>query len=177
MFLGDTYSFARVLIVGTLAYLLVIFVLRITGKRSLSKMNSFDFIVTVALGSILASILTDENLALLDGIMAFSLLLFLQFITSWLSVRSDLVNSLVKATPRLLFYNGRFDEWALKKERVTKSEILQVVRSDGQAILDDVQAVVLEMDGTFSVIPKTDTPKAKDSFTSLEDVDSDRDHF
>ena len=136
MFLGDTYSFARVLIVGTLAYLLVIFVLRITGKRSLSKMNSFDFIVTVALGSILASILTDENLALLDGIMAFSLLLFLQFITSWLSVRSD-----------------------------------------GQAILDDVQPVVLETDGTFSVIPKTDTPKAKDSFTSLEDVDSDRDHF
>ncbi len=136
MFLGDTYSFARVLIVGTLAYLLVIFVLRITGKRSLSKMNSFDFIVTVALGSILASILTDENLALLDGVMAFSLLLFLQFITSWLSVRSD-----------------------------------------GQAILDDVQPVVLETDGTFSVIPKTDTPKAKDSFTSLEDVDSDRDHF
>lgn len=113
MFLGDTYSFARVLIVGILAYLLVIFVLRITGKRSLSKMNSFDFIVTVALGSILASILTDENLALLNGIMAFSLLLFLQMITSWLSVRSDLVNSLVKATPRLLFYNGRFDEWAL----------------------------------------------------------------
>ena len=170
MFIGDAYSFPRVLIVGTLAYLLMVFVLRVSGKRSLSKMNSFDFIVTVALGSVLATILTDANLALLDGILAFSLLLFLQYITSWLSVRSDFINSLVKATPRLLFYNGRFDEWALKKERVSKSEILQAVRSEGHVSLDNIQAVVLETDGTFSIIEKTEGHE--DGSSSLEDVES-----
>lgn len=175
MFIGDSSSFTRLLIVGPLAYILVILVLRVSGKRSLSKMNSFDFIVTVSLGSILASILTNENLALLDGILAFSLLLFLQYLTSWLSVRSDFVNSLVKATPRLLFYNGRFDEWSLKKERVSKNEILQAVRSEGHALLDDVQAVVLETDGTFSIIEKTEIDE--EALMSLEDVESHKNEF
>ena len=76
MFIGDSFSFSRTLIVGTLSYILVVLVLRVSGKRTLSKMNSFDFIVTVALGSVLASILTSQNLALLDGILAFSLLVF-----------------------------------------------------------------------------------------------------
>ena len=119
--------------------------------------------------------MTDQNLALLNGFLAFSLLLFLQFLTSWFSVRSDFINSLVKATPRLLFYNGRLGEWALKKERVSKNEILQAVRSEGHKLLDDVQAVVLETDGTFSVIEKTDSEE--DALTSLEDVESHNNEF
>lgn len=60
MFFSDSFSFTRILVVGILSYILIVFVLRVSGKRTLSKMNSFDFIVTVALGSVLASILTNQ---------------------------------------------------------------------------------------------------------------------
>lgn len=172
MFIGDSFSFSRTLIVGTLSYILVVLVLRVSGKRTLSKMNSFDFIVTVALGSVLASILTSQNLALLDGILAFSLLVFLQFITSWLSVRSDFFSSLVKASPTLLYYNGRFNELAMKKERIPKNEILQALRSDGTESLDKVLAIVLETDGTFSIIKGSNDGEGE--LSSLKNVQKNR---
>jgi len=169
MFFSDSSSVIRILVVGTLSYIAVLLVLRVSGKRTLSKMNSFDFIVTIALGSVLANILTSQDVALLDGILSFSLLVALQFIASWLSVRSDFFNSLVKSSPKLLYYKGRFDEIAMKKERVPKIEILQAVRSDGDASIEDVLAVVLETDGSFSIIKKDGGDGEEPS--SLENVD------
>lgn len=171
MFFSDSSSVIRILVVGTLSYIAVLLVLRVSGKRTLSKMNSFDFIVTIALGSVLANIITSQDVALLDGILSFSLLVALQFIASWLSVRSDFFNSLVKSSPKLLYYKGRFDETAMKKERVPKIEILQAVRSDGDASIEDVLAVVLETDGSFSIIKKDGEDGEEPS--SLENVDKD----
>lgn len=168
MFFSDSSSLLRILIVGTLAYALVVLVLRVSGKRSLSKMNSFDFIVTVALGSVLGSILTSPDIALLDGILAFSLLVFLQFLTSWLAFRSDWFSSLIKATPTLLYYRGHFDELAMRKERVPKKEILQAVRSSGYQSLEEVAAVILETDGTFSVLSQSSNSEGTE--TSLQNV-------
>ncbi|WP_028274266.1 DUF421 domain-containing protein [Atopococcus tabaci] len=168
MFFSDSFSFTRILVVGILSYILIVFVLRVSGKRTLSKMNSFDFIVTVALGSVLASILTNQNIALIDGITAFALLVGLQFLSSWLSVRFDSFGDMIKSSPKMLYYNGRFDYAAMKKERIPKNEILQAVRSNGHASTEEILAVVLETDGTFSVIKKPDDTSAEHS--SLENV-------
>jgi len=172
MFFSDSFSIIRILVVGTLSYLSVLLVLRVSGKRTLSKMNSFDFIVTIALGSVLANILTSQDVALVDGILSFSLLVFLQFAATWVSVRSDFFNSLIKSSPKLLYYRGRFDEIAMKKERVPKVEILQAIRSDGDATLEDVLAVVLETDGSFSIITKTGSDEAE--YSSFSNVESEK---
>jgi len=170
MFFSDSFSIIRILVVGTLSYLSVLLVLRVSGKRTLSKMNSFDFIVTIALGSVLANILTSQDVALVDGILSFSLLIFLQFAATWVSVRSDFFNSLIKSSPKLLYYKGRFDKIAMKKERVPKVEILQAIRSEGGATLEDVLAVVLETDGNFSIIKKNGEEEAEHS--SLSNVET-----
>lgn len=143
---------ARVLVVGILAYLAMVFLLRISGKRTLSKMNAFDFIVTIALGSTLATVLLSEDVALAEGILAFALLIFLQYIITWLSVRSSTIFQLIKAKPELLFYQGQFLESVMKQERVNEAEIRAAIRTSGIARLEDVAAVVLETDGTFSVL-------------------------
>ncbi|WP_080146846.1 DUF421 domain-containing protein [Marinilactibacillus piezotolerans] len=147
-------SVINMIIIGTLSYMLIIFVLRISGKRTLSKMNAFDFIVTVALGSTLSSLLINFQRNLWQGIIAFCLLVFLQFLTSWLSVRFKLANKLLKSQPTMLYYNGDYDERALKKERIAKNEITQALRSQGIGSTDTVSAVILETDGTFSVLKK-----------------------
>lgn len=154
MFFDSWSGLLRVLVVGVSAYAALILLLRVSGKRTLSKMNSFDFVVTIALGSTLATVLLSKDVALAEGITAFALLIFLQFAITWLSVRSKTVRRLVKDEPRLLFHRGEFLHSAMREVRVTPEEIRQAVRTGGNAELDDVGAVVLETDGTLSVMQR-----------------------
>ena len=152
MFFDSWTELVRVVVVGVLAYVALLLLLRISGKRTLSKMNAFDLVVTIALGSSLATVLLSKDVALVEGIIAFALLIGLQFIITWWSVRSSTVRTLVKAEPRLLFYQGEFLRPAMRRERVTMGEVLAAVRGQRFTSLEQVEAVVLETDGSFSVL-------------------------
>jgi uncharacterized membrane protein YcaP (DUF421 family) len=160
VFLDSWTGLGRVLVVGILTYGALVLFLRISGKRTLSKMNAFDLVVTVALGSTLATVLLSRSVALADGLLALALLVFLQFAVTWLSVRSSVVRQLVKNEPKLLFYEGRFLRDAMRAERVTEEEVEAVVRQQGIANLDQVGAAVLETDGSVSVVPRSDLGSA-----------------
>lgn len=152
MFFDDWTGIWRTLLVGALAYGALIALVRIAGKRTLAKMNAFDLIVTVALGSTLATILLSEDVALAEGVAAFALLIGLQLMITWLSMRTKVVPALVKSTPTLLAFRGRQLDEAIRAQRVSEEEMLQAVRQKGFASMADVHAVVLETDGSFSVI-------------------------
>lgn len=160
MFFDNWMGLIRTALVGVCAYVALLLLVRVSGKRTLSKMNAFDLIVTVALGSTLATVILSQDIALAEGVLALALLIFLQFIITWLSVRSDAVNRLVKAEPRLLYHKGEFLQGAMKEERVKKGELLQAMRSQGISRLEQVEAVVLETDGSFSVLQKADEGRA-----------------
>jgi len=142
----------RTVVVGVPAYAALVVLLRLSGKRTLSKMNAFDFVVTVALGSTLATILLSRDVALAEGVTALALLIALQGAIAWLSVRVRFVERAVKSEPRLLVYRGRVLHDAMRRERVLEVEVLQALRNQGVASTEEVQAVVLETDGTFSVV-------------------------
>lgn len=144
----------RTAVIGVLAYATLIVFLRISGKRTLSKMNAFDFVVTVALGSTLASILLSKEVALAQGALAFALLVGLQFVITWSSARVQWVRRLVTGEPTLLLHRGVSLPVALRRERITEDELRAAVRAEGVAAMEDVEAVVLETDGSFSVIQR-----------------------
>jgi uncharacterized membrane protein YcaP (DUF421 family) len=172
MFFDSWSGLARVVIVGVLAYLGLVVLLRISGKRTLSKMNAFDLVVTVALGSTLATILLSKDVALAEGLLALATLIALQFIIAWLSVRSERVSTLVKAEPALLLYRGRFLHAALRRERVTEGEVRSAVRQSGHGDLGAVEAVVLETDGSFSVVSHAgDSPTAHAALADVRGFD------
>lgn len=152
MFFDGWEDIIRVFIVGTLAYVGLVVMQRVTGKRTLSKMNAFDLIVTVALGSTLATILLSREVSVTEGLTALALLMLLQYIATWLSVHSDFARRSIKSEPKMLFYGGEFLHQAMRRERVVVEEVLQAVRSAGMASLAEIRAVVLETDGTFSVV-------------------------
>ncbi|MEN8634205.1 YetF domain-containing protein [Pseudoalteromonas distincta] len=166
MFFDDVQGLVRVLIIGVLGYVALVFWLRVSGKRTLSKWNVFDFVVTIALGSILASVIISKSVALLEGILAFVVLIGLQYLITWLSVRSSKFAALVKAEPTLLLSDGEYCAAALKSQRVTKSEIRAAIRGAGILAIEDVAAVVLETDGSFSVMPHNNSG----SKTALSDA-------
>lgn len=157
VFFTSWTSIGRTLIIGVAAYTGLILLLRLSGKRTLTKMNAFDLVVTVALGSTLATVLLTKSVALADGLTAFALLIALQFSITWLSVRSDFISRLVKAEPRLLVYQGQFLPAALKAERVTEGEIRAELRAQGIASVTDAAAVILETGGNMSVLKNTES--------------------
>jgi uncharacterized membrane protein YcaP (DUF421 family) len=162
---------SRVVLVGVLAYVGLVVLLRLSGKRTLSKMNAFDFVVTVAFGSALATVLLSKSATVADAVTAFALLVLLQFLVTWSSVRGRWVKRLVTGEPRLLFRRGEFLYEAMKLERVTADEVRAAVRSDGVLRMADIEAVVMETDGSFSVVRRSQEASA-DSIeaTSLEGV-------
>lgn len=147
---------------GILIYIILIAMLRITGKRSLSKFNIFDFVITIAIGSVFASTMTSNDVKLAQATTAILVLLAGQYVLSRLALKYDKIERIIKADPALLFYNGDYILETMKHERVTKREILQAVRASGSSSLKEVYAVVLETDGKMSVIGKsTDAPDLK----------------
>ena len=144
----------RTLIVGTLAYVVLVLFVRISGKRTLAKMNAFDLVVTVALGSTLSAVLLQEAIALAEGATALGLLIALQYLVTFLSVRSKDFAKLVRSQPTLLARSGSYCSAALLDQRLTEDEVLSAVRSQGLDDLDQVEAVILESDGSLSVIPR-----------------------
>lgn len=170
MFFDSWQDLLRIVVVGVLAYAGLILLLRTTGKRTLSKMNAFDLVVTVALGSILATVLLSKETALSEGLLAFVVLCGLQYVVAWVSVRSERFRDLVKAEPSLLYFRGRYSETMLRRERISREEVLAAIRSQGTADLTAVHAVVLETDGSFSVIAERDGPRA-DALKGVYDVD------
>jgi uncharacterized membrane protein YcaP (DUF421 family) len=148
----------RTVIVGTLAYLSLVMVLRVSGKRTLAKLNAFDLVVTVAIGSTLATILLSEDVALAEGVMALLTLVGLQYAVAALSVRWRGFARVVRSEPTLVLRDGQPLEAALRRSRVTQEELETVVRSTGVRGLEGVDAVILESDGSFSVIRGSDGP-------------------
>ena len=151
MFFDSAQGLFRVVALGVPVYITLVLLLRVCGKRTLSKMNAFDLVVTVAIGSTLGSVLTSNTIPMAEGIAALALLAGLQFTIAWLSVRFHMVQSLVKSEPRLLYYEGRFIESSLRDERVTPEEVRAAVRMQGLVSMEQVRAVVLETSGEFSV--------------------------
>ncbi len=162
----------RVLLVGTLAYAALVLILRISGKRTLSKMNAFDFVVTVALGSTLASTILSEGTSLAEGVLALALLIGLQFAITWLSVRSSAFQSLIKAKPTLVYYRGGFLEDAMTEQRVTTEEVRSAVRKQGLSQMEAVEAVVLETDGTFTVLEGMEGDERHDALANVAGADA-----
>ncbi len=152
IFFDSWQSIIRTTVITVLAYIALLVLLRSFGKRSLSKMNAFDFIITIALGSTMATVSLTKNVALADGVLAFLLLLGLQFSITWLSVRNKAVKGLVTSTPALLFYKGQLLHSVMKKERITIEEVYAKVREHGYSSLKEVEVIVLETTGDITII-------------------------
>jgi uncharacterized membrane protein YcaP (DUF421 family) len=159
MFFESWNGLLRVLVVGCFAYIALVLLLRVSGKRTLSKLNAFDLVVTVALGSTLATVLLSRDVPLLEGILAFAVLIFAQYLVTTLSVLSERLHRTVTAQPRLLVFRGRILHEALRKERLTEMEVRAAVRGQGFATIEEVGAVVLEADASLHVLAFDDATR------------------
>ncbi|MFN2565969.1 MAG: DUF421 domain-containing protein [Gemmatimonadaceae bacterium] len=152
MFTHGWHDVIRVLVLGPIGYFALILMLRVSRKRTLAQMNVFDFVYIVVMGEILATTIVSDHVPLLRGLLALALLIGFQVLLSWLTTRSAAVEHFINGKPTLLFHRGRFLRDSMRAQRVTEEEVLAAVRVEGVADLGEVEAVVLETDGEFSVL-------------------------
>ena len=154
MLLTTWGSVWRVAASAALAYLSLVVILRVSGKRTLAKLNAFDFVVTIALGSTLSTIVLSRDVPLVDGVVALASLVLLQMAVAWASVRAGFMGRVSRSQPVVLVRDGEIDAAVARRERVLTAEIEQAVRGAGAGSIELVGAVVLESDGTLSVITR-----------------------
>ncbi|GAB2832989.1 DUF421 domain-containing protein [Microbacterium insulae] len=152
MWFDNWSDVGRVVAVGCASYALLVVSIRVSGKRTLAQLNAFDFVVTVALGSTLATILLSSDVSFVEGATAIVLLLSLQVLVALCSVTSARVRRVLTAKPAVLLWRGRMDETALRRHRVSRADVEQAVRQSGSGELSAIGAVVLESNGRISVI-------------------------
>lgn len=162
----DPEALLRILVVGTLTYFSIIMLLRVSGKRTLASMNAFDFIITVAMGAAFGRILTAKSVSFFEAFTTFALLVTLQFIISYISVRSEKFRKFTTSQPTLLYYKGEFLRKNMKKERLNEEDVLGAVRAKRISSIAQVEAIVFESNGNVTVIKKAE-PDVNLSYESV----------
>jgi uncharacterized membrane protein YcaP (DUF421 family) len=137
---------------GATIYVFVVAMLRISGKRTLAKLNAFDFVVTIALGSTVASAVVSREVPLAEAAAALTTLVGLQFAVAWIATRWRWIRPIVTASPVALVVDGELQRSAMAASRITDSEIGAALRKRGFGSVAGIDRVVLETDGSISVI-------------------------
>lgn len=166
--LDQQSDLVRILISAPIMYAAIVLVIRLSGKRATSQMNNFDWIVTVAIGSLVGSGIVLKGVTVLESVAAIAMLLLLQWVLTKSVLHSKWISRLVKAQPVVLLENGAFREKTMRRERVTKREVMSALRQQGLVDPDQVKWVILETNASFSVVPHGTN---SDAIRAMEDVD------
>lgn len=144
---------ARAAILATLAVFWVIIVVRIVGLRAFSKMTAFDFVITVATGSLLAGAgMATSWTGFFQPTVAIAMLLGVQYAVARLRQSSDVFETVVQNCPVLLMRDGEILHEALNATRVAEDDLIAKLREANVLDLRNVRAVVLETTGDISVL-------------------------
>ena len=166
---NDVVSLGEIAVSALLFYFLILAMVRVVGKRSTAQFNSFDWIINITVGSLAASGILLRNVPFHNAAAAIVVIMLGQFILTKLVLRFDWVARMVKARPTLLTHKGRYLEQAMEKTRVSREEIRARLRAEGLIDIDDTNWVVLETDGSLTVIPVQDA--GFDKVSVLDEVE------
>jgi uncharacterized membrane protein YcaP (DUF421 family) len=174
LFFQSWYNVERTITLSIVGYAALFTMLRVSGKRTLSKLNVFDFVFVVAVGSVFASMIISKDVTLIEGIAAMGTLMLIQLVLAELAARFPTLERIINGEPTLLLSNGKFIPHALKKERVTEEEVRGAIRGEGVTRVEDVDAVTMENDGTLTVAWMSKKP-GNSSLVDTEDAKAGRD--
>lgn len=149
----------HIAVVGLIGYVALILFLRLAGKRTLSRMNAYDMVMTMALGSVLTKAMLTQEQSIAETVFAIALLILFQYIVSLAAFRWQWAALLAAPPPTVLYHNGRLLQGALKKERVRQSEVEDTVKEKGLSDMGLVDTFILAANGEMSVLVKAGEAK------------------
>jgi uncharacterized membrane protein YcaP (DUF421 family) len=168
MFFHSWSAIGHVVVATLLVYLFMIAALRVAGEQALAKMSGYDMNVTITIGSIIATVAVSRDISIAEGVAALVTLLVLQEVVRRGQSRFLAVHHIVREPPRLFVWDGQLLEDRLLASQLSGDEVRAAIRREGFSAVAQVQAVILENDGDWSVI-RRDADVT--DFTALHGID------
>ena len=170
LFFDNIDKLGRIVLTAVTVYVLIVIITKVSGKRSTSQLNNFDWIVTVMIGSLGASTILLKDIPLIEGISSILVLYVMQFLVTKYASISPQFSSFILSEPRIVFYQGQFLHDAMRAERLTRQELECAKRSEGVNSFDDVEAIVFESDAQLTIILKPTFSDNNDNHQSEENT-------
>lgn len=152
LWMPDISVWEKVLRSGVV-YLFLLMAFRITGKRQVGQLTSFDLVVLLILSNVVQNALIGNDNSLLGGLIGAAAILVINFLVVEIAYRFKPVRRLMEGTPALLVHNGRILQENLSHERLTQDDLMAALRKNGIADVERVRFAVLEDNGQISVVP------------------------
>ena len=143
-----------IVIRAAVAFVFILLVTRVIGRRELSSLEPFDLILLIVLGDLVQQGVTQSDYSVTGLILAGSTIALLQLLVAYLNFRFDKLRTVVDGEPLILIEGGRVLERNLKRERLTRGELAEQARLQQIGSFEDVKWAVLETNGQISFIPK-----------------------
>jgi uncharacterized membrane protein YcaP (DUF421 family) len=147
----------EIIIRGAIVYGFLLVSLRLSGKRQISQLAPFDFVLLLVLSNAVQNSMNGGDNSLIGGLISAATLMTLNFIISLISYRSRRLAKLIEGSPSIIIHNGRLRESVLARERLSKHDLDSALRAAGCPNLKDVHYAILETSGSVTVIKKSDT--------------------
>ncbi len=133
-------------------YVFLFLALRLTGKRQLGQMSSFDLVVLLIISNVLQNAMIGNDNSVLGGFIGAATILLLNYGVARLVVSRKSIERLVEGAPTLLIHNGKVFEENLRRELLTRDELMAALRRQGILALEDVRVALLEETGAITAV-------------------------
>lgn len=163
-------TFVRVMIL----YIFVVVSMRLMGKRQIGQMQPFELVITIMIAELAAVPVENVAIPLLRGLVPIFALLLVEYILSYLTLKSERLRVIVCGSPNILIENGRINYKELQNQRINLNDLLELLRAKDIFNVADVEFAILETGGQLNVIPKSQkrpvTPYDLDIPTEYEGI-------
>jgi uncharacterized membrane protein YcaP (DUF421 family) len=140
---------------AAVVYLFLLLVLRLTGKRTLAQITTFDLVLLLIMSEATQDALIDDDRSMINSALVITTLMGLNILMSWLKLRSKAIDRVLDDIPLLIVADGKPLQDRMDKERVDEDDILDAAReTQGIERMDQIRHAILERNGKISIIPK-----------------------
>nr|WP_294900475.1 YetF domain-containing protein [uncultured Pedobacter sp.] len=151
-----TAGFLDIVLRSVSVYIFILVAIRITGKKQLSQLNTFDIVLILLISNSVQNAMVGPDTSLLGGIIAASVLFLMNFIFKKLLFKSPRFKALINEKPEILIHNGKLDFNKLSNLDISDDELSEAMREHGVEKFKDVKLAMLEADGNISIISGSD---------------------
>ncbi|MCT2537990.1 DUF421 domain-containing protein [Aquibacillus koreensis] len=143
-----------------LTYILVVILFRMMGKREIGELSLLDIVIFIMVAEMAVFSIEDPSSTIWHAIIPMIVLLLIQRLTAWLSLKSFFFRDWFEGKPSVIISKGKIDEYEMKKQRYNFSDLMQQLRENGTKSIQDVEFAILEASGKLSIFEKDNTQQA-----------------
>jgi len=152
-------------------YFVVVLSMRIMGKRQVGELQPSEFVVTILISELASIPIQDLNRPITNGILAIFVLVLLELLLSFLTLKSDIFRKIFEGKSATIIKNGVIDQKMMKKLRITIDDLLEGIRQSGNFSVETVDLAIMETNGKLSVQPKIKYEPVSKQDLNINNVD------